>query len=70
MQLHNIPTTDGAFGMTGKLDPARNGAKDQSAVKKPGWADGLQKLYNSVVDEPLPDAFEELLRKLDQSDEG
>ncbi len=69
MQLHNTPPTDGAFGMTGKLDPVRNGAKDRSSAK-PGWADGLQKLYDSVVDEPLPDAFEELLRKLDQSDDS
>ncbi len=69
MQLHNTPTTDGALGMTGKLDPARNAAKDRAAAK-PGWADGLQKLYDSVVDEPIPDAFEELLRKLDQSDDS
>ena len=55
--------------MTSKLDRARNAAKDRAAAK-PGWADGLQKLYDSVVDEPLPDAFEELLRKLDQSDDG
>jgi Anti-sigma factor NepR len=69
VQLHNIPTTDGAFGMTSKLDRARNAAKDRAAAK-PAWADGLQKLYDSVVDEPLPDAFEELLRKLDQSDDS
>ena len=69
MQLHNISITDGAFGMTGKLDSVRDAAKGQSAAK-PGWADGLQKLYNSVVDEPLPDAFEDLLRKLDQSDDS
>ena len=32
---------------------------------KPGWADGLRKLYDSVVDEPLPDSFDDLLKKLD-----
>ena len=32
---------------------------------KPEWADGLQKLYKSVVDEPLPDSFKDLLSKLD-----
>lgn len=37
---------------------------------EPGWADGLRKLYNSVVDEPLPSSFENLLRKLDESDDG
>lgn len=35
---------------------------------KPGWADGLRKLYDSVVDEPLPDSFNDLLKKLDQAD--
>lgn len=34
---------------------------------EPGWAAGLRKLYNSVVDEPLPSSFENLLRKLDES---
>lgn len=37
---------------------------------EPGWADGLRKLYNSVVDEPLPDSFDDILKKLDQSDDG
>ncbi|MEC9065695.1 MAG: NepR family anti-sigma factor [Pseudomonadota bacterium] len=31
----------------------------------PGWADGLRQLYDSVVEEPLPDSFKELLSKLD-----
>lgn len=31
----------------------------------PGWANGLRQLYDSVVDEPLPDAFKDLLSKLD-----
>jgi hypothetical protein len=35
---------------------------------KPGWAEGLRKLYDSVVEEPLPDTFEELLKKLDEED--
>ena len=43
------------------------GGADQRPRKqgKPGWADGLRKLYDSVVDEPLPDSFEDLLKKLD-----
>ncbi|ABC64137.1 NepR family anti-sigma factor [Erythrobacter litoralis] len=32
---------------------------------KPEWADGLRDLYKSVVDEPLPDSFKDLLDKLD-----
>ena len=33
----------------------------------PGWADGLRKLYDDVVSEPLPDSFNDLLKKLDQA---
>lgn len=33
----------------------------------PGWAGGLKQLYDSVVEEPLPDAFKDLLDKLDNS---
>lgn len=38
--------------------------------QEPGWADGLRKLYDSVVDEPLPDSFKDLLAKLDDADES
>lgn len=38
--------------------------------EKPGWADGLRTMYNSVLDEPLPDSFSDLLRKLDQAEDG
>ena len=55
--------------------PARNasrgGAKESNKVKnvktaeRPGWASGLRQLYDTVVDEPLPDSFKDLLSKLD-----
>ena len=32
---------------------------------RPEWAKGLKRLYDSVVEEPLPDAFKDLLSKLD-----
>ena len=35
--------------------------------KEPGWADGLRQLYDSVLHEPLPDSFEDLLQKLDRA---
>lgn len=38
-----------------------------SNSKEPGWADGLRQLYNSVLHEPLPDSFEDLLQKLDRA---
>jgi hypothetical protein len=43
-----------------KAGKARNG-KQQGA----DWASGLKQLYDSVLDEPIPDAFKDLLSKLD-----
>jgi Anti-sigma factor NepR len=34
---------------------------------KPGWADGLRQLYDSVLDEKLPESFDDLLAKLDKA---
>ena len=42
--------------------------KSGKETAKPEWADGLRQLYDSVVDEPLPDSFKDLLDKLDDSD--
>ncbi|MEX0342564.1 MAG: NepR family anti-sigma factor [Erythrobacter sp.] len=33
--------------------------------KDPDWANGLKQLYDSVVEEPLPDSFQDLLDQLD-----
>ena len=56
-----------------KHAPARHtaaGAKPApSDGAEPEWADGLRKLYDSVVDEPLPDSFKSLLDKLDDNPE-
>jgi hypothetical protein len=38
--------------------------------RAPEWADGLKQLYDSVVEEDLPDSFKDLLDQLDQLDEG
>lgn len=45
---------------TGK---ARKGARQ-------GWAEGLRKMYDDVVSEPLPDSFSDLLKKLDRADDA
>lgn len=47
--------------------PAK-GAKAAASAKaaNPEWAKGLRQLYDSVVDEPLPDAFKSLIDKLDK----
>jgi len=34
-------------------------------AKDPAWAKDLRSLYDSVVEEPLPDSFMDLLSKLD-----
>jgi len=34
----------------------------------PEWADSLKQLYDAVVEEPLPDAFKDLLDQLDKSE--
>lgn len=44
------------------VDEATNG---KVASNEPEWAASLKQLYNSVVEEPLPDNFKELLSKLD-----
>ena len=36
--------------------------------RAPEGAAGLTRLYDSVVDEPLPDSFKDLLSKLDSND--
>ena len=35
---------------------------------KPDWSNGLRQLYDSVLDEELPDSFKDLLSKLDDKD--
>ena len=35
----------------------------------PDWASGLRRLYDSVVEEPLPDSFSRLLDQLDGADD-
>lgn len=35
----------------------------------PDWASGLRRLYDSVVEEPLPDTFAKLLEDLDGADD-
>ena len=73
MNLNNRSTkgqAEKAAGRTDKISATKPGGKDIKSVKqakpaKPGWASGLRQLYDSVVDEPLPDSFSDLLSKLD-----
>ncbi len=59
--------------MTGGNKQSRNPSGKSGtdkAKRQPDWAQGLQKLYSSVVEEPLPDMFQDLLRRLDGDDRG
>lgn len=47
-------------------DQSPDHAQEGSGASRPDWADGLRQLYDSVVDEPLPDTFKDLLERLDE----
>lgn len=46
-----------------------SGAQTREAGRQddPQWAESLKRLYDSVVEEPLPDSFKDLLSKLDDA---
>ncbi|HEX5643915.1 MAG TPA: NepR family anti-sigma factor [Erythrobacter sp.] len=50
---------------SGKSAAPGDRGSQKVAPAKPDWADGLRALYDSVVHEPLPDSFMDLLDKLD-----
>lgn len=49
-------------------DSASDSRTGKGAQAAPAWADGLKQLYDSVVDEPLPDSFMDLLAQFDDTD--
>ena len=61
--------------MATKKLPGDRPQGDQSGAgagssERPEWAGGLKQLYDSVVDEPLPDSFKDLLAKLDEAQDN
>ena len=42
--------------------------REAGRAKQPQWANGLRQLYDSVVDEDIPDQFKDLLSRLDAKD--
>ncbi|WP_234028184.1 NepR family anti-sigma factor [Qipengyuania aquimaris] len=52
----------------GKLPKGTDRMSKKKSESQPEWANGLRQLYDSVVDEPLPDTFKDLLSKLDSKD--
>lgn len=49
------------------IRPMRPATPKDGKRNKPEWADGLRQLYDSVLHEPLPDSFADLLSKLDDN---
>ena len=43
----------------------KGAGKDGASMGEPRWADSLRSLYDSVVDEPIPDSFKDLLAQFD-----
>lgn len=41
------------------------GKRQDKNKRGPEWATGLKQLYDSVIEEPLPDSFKDLLSRLD-----
>ena len=60
MGRQNASTKAGA-GRTGNRVKGRK----KTTERGPEWATGLKQLYDSVIEEPIPDAFKDLLAKLD-----
>ena len=51
---------------TGTVNQQQTGSQSgHNAGQQPDWANGLRQLYDSVVEEPLPDSFKDLLSRLD-----
>ena len=51
--------------------PAKPGeTKDANPMSEPQWADSLRNMYDSVVDEPIPDSFKDLLAQFDEPEKG
>lgn len=71
LKTHRVVEPDLTDSLPPKLEPSKDrGRKRGGSDRQPGWADGLRKLYDSVANEPLPDSFDDLLKKLDQADNG
>lgn len=52
----------------GKPVPGRGREASSDERNRPDWANGLRRLYDSVVEEELPDSFKDLLSQLDTKD--
>lgn len=59
------------MGSKKKPSSAPKGAQaPDRGTDDPEWASGLRQLYDSVVEEELPDSFKDLLAQLDDTPKG
>ena len=49
----------------GRTHDARLKSENGGTTKDPDWTSGLKRLYDSVLEEPMPDSFKDLLARLD-----
>ncbi|HEY7808507.1 MAG TPA: NepR family anti-sigma factor [Croceibacterium sp.] len=55
------------FMTSARKNKPRAHPRDTAKARDPEWAAGLKRLYDAVVEEPLPDSFKDLLNKLDSA---
>ena len=53
--------------MSSKPDVRKASRNAPGSDHRPVWADGLKRMYDSVVGEEVPDEIAELLKKLDRT---
>lgn len=53
--------------MSSKPDMRKAARRAPQTEHKPVWAEGLKRMYDSVVGEDVPDEIANLLRKLDEA---
>lgn len=57
-------------GKNGGSKPKDRALSPKSRDRRPGWIQGLRQIYNSVLEEPLPPSFDNLLKQLDDKNGG
>lgn len=67
--LDNLSKAGSYAAMSSEPKMTKATTERQRAQDKPVWAEGLKRMYNSVVDEEIPDDLVDLLKKLDQTRE-
>lgn len=72
-RAYGIRNTTSDMASNDKQGVRRNTGEAASADRQtrragPEWANGLKQLYDSVVEEDLPDSFRDLLARLDEID--